>query len=209
MSTQTHHRSVDRGWNHGAVLLIGMVVLLCTLTGCRSEREHRLSQLGRNGPDPLRGEMTIPSPNVPTGRDMFGSKESRDPLYRNGGATTATEARGGNTADRPWRPNWKSTPGALASGDGTAEFSDLRIPKRDTSNPGTRGGSNDSTVTLTSLERLGAKVFDPIRTENGVYEVRVQVPVNTSGAMSSYIGSGSTPAAALDHAYRQARNDVK
>jgi hypothetical protein len=158
---------------------------LMALTGCANDRDARLSQLGR-GRDPLLGEK-IPSPNVPTGRDQYGSKNAGDPLLR------ADAGRGG------YEP---------LSRDGANE--PLRIPDR---RPGgavaSRGLTLGSTATqdqLTAeLQQAGAKLYGPSRTETGSYEVRVMVPNGGSGAMSGFVGGGATPTAALRDAYDQVR----
>lgn len=136
--------------------------------------------------DPLLGEK-IPAPNVPTGRDQYGSKPGGDPLLR------ADAGRGG------YEP---------LSRDGSNE--PLRIPDR---RPGgvttSRGLTLGSTATqdqLTAeLQQVGAKLYGPSRTETGTYEVRVMVPNGSSGAMSGYVGGGPTPASAVRDAYEQVR----
>ncbi len=187
--------------NHGhsrwLVLLCAGLMLNC---GCKQEQEYRNQQLGRKD-DPLLGK-TIPNPNVPTGRETYGTKDSRDPLLRQQGQTSSLGRERGEQPN-PWRPTWRSTPGALAYNDSpTGEFSDLRIPNTN------RGGSTLDRTTnpdkaLSELARLGAKVFKPVRTDSGQYEVRVQVPLDKSGAMSSYVGTGNSAQAALQDAYDQ------
>lgn len=162
------------------------VLGVVALAGCASERDQRLSQLDRSR-DPLMGKH-IPSPDVPTGRDQYGSKNTRDPLLR---ADT-----GGGGRD-------------LASRDGADE--PLRIPDRRPGGTSTgrdlSSASNATADQMTAeLQRAGAKVYTASRTETGSYEVRVMVPTGGSGAMSGYVGGGATPTAALRDAYEQVRS---
>jgi hypothetical protein len=133
-----------------------------------------------NGSDPLLGEK-IPSPNVPTGRDRYGLKDGRDPLMR---------------AD---------------AGRRDLEQSDLRIPddRRPSGGFASRESAGNPDMWKADLELTGAKVFSPTRTETGNYEVRVQVPTRSSGAMTGYVGVGATPTVALKDAYDQVRADRK
>lgn len=157
------------------------VVGVVALAGCASERDQRLSQLDRSR-DPLMGKH-IPSPDVPTGRDQYGSKNSRDPLLR------ADAGRGGDDgANEPLRiPDRR--PGGTSTG-------------RDLS----AGSSATADQMTAELQRVGAKVYTASRTETGSYEVRVMVPTGGSGAMSGYVGGGATPTAALRDAYEQVRS---
>jgi hypothetical protein len=159
---------------------------LVALAGCTSDRDARLSQLEKGRRDPLLSNEKIPPPNVPTGRDQYGSKNGRDPLLR------ADAGKGGID---------------LVSHDGANE--PLRIPDR---RPGGAMASRELTLGSTAtadqltaeLQQIGAKIYGPTRTETGSYEARVMLP-STSGAMSGYVGGGATPTAALRDAYEQVR----
>ena len=156
-------------------LLIGVLPIAL---GCASERENRLGQLNQR--DPLLGEK-IPNPNVPTGRDRYGSKEGRDPLLK---------AAAFDRDNSPLKmPEDRRATGSIAARDWTL-------------------GINANTDQLTSeLQRFGAKVDPPTRTETGAYEVRVRVPSGPSGATSGYVGTGSSHLAALRDAYDQVKSD--
>jgi hypothetical protein len=168
-------------------LMVVLAAAALGLAGCANDRDARLAQLDRNRRDPLLGDK-IPSPDVPTGRDQYGSKNTRDPLLR----------ADNGTRDRD-----------LVSRDGANE--PLRIPDRRPGGSTTgRDLSLGSTATAdqmkAELQQAGAKVYSPSRTETGSYEVRVMVPTGTSGAMSGYVGGGATPTAALRDAYEQVRS---
>ncbi len=153
---------------------------LVGLAGCANDRDARLSQLSKGrANDPLLGEK-IPPPNVPTGREQYGSKDGRDPLLR-------ADATGRDGSNEPLRiPDRR--PGAISTGR------DLTL--------GTSATADQLTA---ELQQIGAKVYGPTRTETGSYEARVMVPSGPSGAMSGYVGGGATPTAALRDAYDQVR----
>lgn len=166
-------------------LMVVLAAAALGLAGCANDRDARLAQLGKDR-DPLKGKH-IPSPDVPTGRDQYGAKNTRDPLLR----------ADNGTRDRD-----------LASRDGANE--PLRIPDRRPGGVSTgRDLSLGSTATAdqmkAELQQAGAKVYSPNRTETGNYEVRVMVPNGSGGAMSGYVGGGATPTAALRDAYEQVR----
>ncbi len=156
--------------------------------GCASERDNRLGVL--KGRDPLMGEK-IPPPNVPTGRDTYGIKDTRDPLIR-----AAAGRSGGDTA------------AGLAGGSSDNSLSDLRIPNDRRSGGGMTsrdaGGVTPTDQMTAEVKRLGGKVFAPKETTSG-YEVRVQIPAGDSGAMTGFVGSGSSPTSALRDAFEQVR----
>lgn len=145
------------------------------------------------GRDPLMGEK-IPSPNVPTGRDAYGLKDTRDPLIRADAGRTSLD-----------------TPAALASGRRDSELSDLRIPddRRPSGGFASREVGAMSDRFISELKKIGGKVSSPSRTETGAYEVKVQVPNGPSGSMTGYVGTGNTPVAALSNAYDQVRGERK
>jgi hypothetical protein len=174
-------------YRNRALLLCSLAALLTV--GCASEKDHRIGLM--KGRDPLLGEK-IPNPNVPTGRDSYGSKETRDPLIR-------VDAGRTNPA----------TPATLAAARTDAELSDLRIPDDRRANGGfaSREAGANSDQFITELKRVGGKVSTPTRTETGTYEVRVRVPNGPSGSMTGYVGAGNTPVAALSDAYEQVRNE--
>ena len=167
-------------------LVVAVAAVARGLMGCANDRDQRMAQLDRSR-DPLMGKH-IPSPDVPTGRDQYGSKNTRDPLLR---------------ADNGARDR------DLVSRDGANE--PLRIPDRRPAGSSTgRNLTLGSTATAdqmtAELQQAGAKVYSPTRTETGTYEVRVVVPNPTTGASSGYVGGGATPTAALRDAYDQVRS---
>jgi hypothetical protein len=154
------------------------------LVGCANDRDARMSQLEK-GRDPLKGEH-IKSPNVPTGRDQYGSKGTPDPLLR----ADAGRGDGGLelvSAGEPYRsPDRRPT--ALSTGR------DLTL-----------GATATADQLTAELQQIGGKLYGPTRTETGSYEVRVMVPSGPSGASSGFVGGGPTPTAALRDAYDQVR----
>jgi hypothetical protein len=174
-SAMTHPRRWPTDLRRTLAVLGGCVVV--GLVGCANDRDARLSQLDR-GRDPLMGK--IPAPNVPTGRDQYGAKDTRDPLLR----ADATSRDGAN--ERLHIPDRRPS-GATASRE-------LSL------------GSTATADQLTAdLQQIGAKLYGPTRTETGSYEVRVLVPSGPSGASSGYVGGGATPTAALRDVYEQVR----
>lgn len=170
---------------HLLVVLAGGALI--ALAGCANDRDARMAQLERGrGRDPLLGEK-IPSPNLPTGRDQYGSKPKPDPLLRADAGRDGFDPFSRDGANEPLRIRDRRPGGATAS----------------------RGLTLGSTATqeqLTAeLQQVGAKLYGPSRTETGTYEVRVMVPTGSSGAMSGYVGGGSTPASAVGDAYEQVR----
>lgn len=155
------------------------------LAGCANDRDARLSQLDK-GRDPLKGQH-IPTPNVPTGRDQYGTKTKPDPLLRADAGRSGIDLVSHDGANEPLRIRDRR-PGALSTGR------DLTL------------GSTATADQLTAeLQQIGAKVYGPTRTETGSYETRVMVPSGPSGAMSGFVGGGATPTAALRDAYEQVR----
>jgi len=63
----------------GRFAMIAVAMGTMAATGCQIEKEQRDRQLA--GPDPLKYER-IQSPEVPTGRDRYGTKEKIDPFLR-------------------------------------------------------------------------------------------------------------------------------
>jgi hypothetical protein len=158
-------------------------------TGCASERDNRVGML--KGRDPLMGEK-IPPPNVPTGRDTYGIKDTRDPLIRADAGRSST----------------RDTAAGLAGGSRDEGISDLRIPNDRRAGGGITsrdaGGVTPTDQITSEVKRMGGKVFAAKETSSG-YEVRVQIPAGDSGAMTGFIGSGSTATAALRDAFDQVR----
>jgi hypothetical protein len=169
-------------------LPIWVACAVACCVGCASERDNRIGML--KGRDPLMGEK-IPPPNVPTGRDTYGIKDTRDPLIR-----AAAGRSGGDTA------------AGLAGGSRDDGISDLRIPTDRRAGGGITsrdaGGVTPADQITAEVKRLGGKVFVPRETSGG-YEVKVQIPAGDSGAMTGFIGSGSTATAALRDAFDQVR----
>ncbi len=151
-----------------------MVTVLSLTVGCQSEKQVRNDQLNKR--DPFLGER-IPNPNVPTGRER--KDTAKDPFLR------ADRDRWNNDLIE-LRPGYDKKGSSLTSRSSLAS-------------------SNGATPEQLKqdLERVGAKVYSPIRRENG-YDVRVQTQ-SASGVLSSYTGSGSTSAIALKDAYEQLR----
>lgn len=172
----THSRWLTAARRLVAVMAGGALI---ALAGCANDRDARLSQLEKGRRDPLKGEH-IPPPNVPTGRDQYGSKTKADPLLR----ADAGFSRDG--ANEPLRIPDRRPGGAVASRELTL-------------------GSTATADQLTAeLQQIGAKIYGPTRTETGSYEARVMLP-SASGATSGYVGGGATPTAALRDAYEQVR----
>jgi hypothetical protein len=171
-------------------IVLGCFFVLFSV-GCASEKEHRMGLF--KGRDPLMGEK-IPSPNVPVGKDAYGLKDTRDPLIR---------ADAGRTNPEP--------AAALVTGRRDMEQSDLRIAdiRRPVGGLSARESGNTAEQMNSEVKRIGGRVSSPTRTDNGGYEVRVQVPNGPSGAMTGYVGTGNTAAAALNDAYDQVRNERK
>ncbi len=154
------------------------------LAGCANDRDARMSQLEK-GRDPLKGEH-IKSPNVPTGRDQYGSKDGRDPLLR------ADAGKGGGGLE-------------LVSGGELYRSPDRRPTALSTGRDLTLGATATADQLTAELQQIGSKLYGPTRTETGSYEVRVMVPSGPSGASSGFVGGGATPTAALRDAYDQVR----
>lgn len=169
-------------------LPLWFVCAVACAAGCASERDNRIGML--KGRDPLMGEK-IPPPNVPTGRDTYGLKDGRDPLIR---------ADAGRSI--------RDTAAGLAGGSRDEGISDLRIPNDRRSGGGMTsrdaGGVTPTDQMTAEVKRLGGKVFAPKETTSG-YEVRVQIPAGDSGAMTGFIGAGTTATAALRDAFEQVR----
>lgn len=163
---------------HHRTRVVAFATAVVCAVGCAGEKQNRLASL--NGRDPLMGEK-IPPPNVPTGRDRYGMKDARDPILR------ADATRN------------------VDSGVSELRIADDRRPAGGLASRGTTGTTVDQMTK--DLERSGVRVFSPTRTETGGYEVRAQVPTGPTGAMSGYVGGGTTPAAALRDVYDQVRAD--
>lgn len=190
----------------------GLLLLapLCAL-GCRGDGDR--AGLFPRTRDPLLGTERIPPAGVPIpGKDRYGAAP-RDPLF-----TSPTASTAGSPAKEPFRLTEDFTPAALTA-RGTEYADQLVIDDRrprgipvgsDGVRPAVAAVPAGSWEQLADeLRRVGGKPFAPVKLPGGEYEFRCSIPLNTTGAMRQYTGTGATPLAAVTDVYEQVRADRK
>lgn len=182
------------------LLLLATAAACAASIGCKGEANDRIGMLRS---DPLRGDR-IPRQDLPVpGRDGYGSSVS-DPLMRADGKRK-----------EPFRPNLETTPSVLASSGLSRDggTSDLRIPDDRRTGGSVAGRSSAMSASgeqlAEDLTKMGAKLYPPEKRSNGEYEFRCAIPNATSGALTTYVGRGTTRDAAIRDAHDQVRTDLR